>query len=267
MAFHRYARSSCAWHCAPATPPPRSAGSGRACRSANRPTTSLIHPKPYSTSNLLCLDERSRSSVELLVFRMIVTLFLLPRHEVALRGRRRGRTLLHRVLEQHVHEQIHRLGLDHQGARGLLGAGIEVLVHAIVMHDRDIAGLPVVADAVVNLVARPVENVEGRLVDMAVLLGGAAWRIFLEMDVQRLGAAILRLDVVAAEMLRAAVELELLALDDPRHRPQPAELVLEAVGPGELAHENAVLARIVLSFTNFVHPSVSCSALRSRATS
>ena len=171
---------------------------------------------------------------------MVVVLFLLPRHEVALRRRRRLRTLLHRVLEQHVHEQVHRLGLDHQGARRLLRAGVEVLVHAIVMHDRDVAGLPVVADAVVDLVAGAVEDVERGLVDVAVLLGGAAGRIFLEMDVQRLGAAVLRLDVVAAEMLRAAVELELLALDDARHRAQPAELVLEAVLAFERADEDAV---------------------------
>src|ERR1700676_2796053 len=116
------------------------------------------------------------------------------------------------------------------------------------MHDRDVAGLPIVANAVVNLVARAVEDVERRLVDMAVLLGGAAGRIFLEMDVERLGAAVLGLDVMAAEMLRSAVELELLALDDPRHRPQPAELVLEAVGPGQLTDEYPVLVRIVLFF-------------------
>ena len=86
--------------------------------------------------------------------RMVVILFLLPRHEVALGGGRRLRALLHRVLEQHVHEQIHRLGLDDQSPRRLLRAGVEVLVHAIVMHDGDVAGLPVVARAVVDFVAR-----------------------------------------------------------------------------------------------------------------
>src|SRR5260370_32145068 len=53
-------------------------------------------------------------------------------------------------------------------------------------------------------------------------------------------------------MLRAAVELELLALDDPRHRPQSAELVIEAVGPGQLPDENPFLVRIVLFFTHYV---------------
>src|SRR5205807_5646049 len=118
------------------------------------------------------------------------------------------------------------------------------------MHDRDVAGLPVVTDAVVNLVARAVEDVERSLVDMAVLLGGAAGRIFLEMDVQGLGAAILRLDVMAAEMLRPAVKLEFLALDHPGHGPQPAKLVFQAVGARQLPHENAFLVRIVLLFTH-----------------
>ena len=66
------------------------------------------------------------------------------------------------------------------------------------------------------------------------------------MDVQRLGAAVLGLHVVAAEMLRPAVELEVLALDDPRHRAQPRQLVLEAVGALMRADEYPFLVRIVL---------------------
>src|SRR5262249_14842201 len=163
--------------------------------------------------------------------RMVVIFFLVPWHEVALGGGRRLRTLLHRVLEQHVHEQIHRLGLDDQSPGRVVRAGVEVVVHASVMHDRDIAGLPVVARAVVDFVARAIENVEGRLVHMAVLLSLCARGIFLEVNVQRLGAAVLGLHIMPAEMLRAAVELEVLALDHPRHRPQPGKLVLETVGP------------------------------------
>jgi hypothetical protein len=45
-----------------------------------------------------------------------------------------------------------------------------MLVHAVVVDDRHVAGLPVVADAVMNLVALAVEDVEGGLVDVAVLL-------------------------------------------------------------------------------------------------
>ena len=63
---------------------------------------------------------------------------------------------------------------------------------------------------------------------------------------ERLGAAVLRLHVMAAEMLGAAVELEVLALDHPRHCPQPAELVVEAVGPLQGADENPLLVRVML---------------------
>src|SRR5262249_43702531 len=183
--------------------------------------------------------------------RMVVIFFLVPWHEVALGGGGwRLRTLLHRVLEQHVHEQIHRLGLDDQSPGRLLRAGVEVLVHAIVMHDRDIAGLPVVARAVVDFVARAIENVEGGLVHMAVLLSLCARGIFLEVKVQRLGAAVLGLHIMPAEMLRAAVELEVLALDHPRHRPQPGKLVLETVGPLQRAYEDAFFVRIVLLITH-----------------
>src|SRR5262245_34559071 len=50
------------------------------------------------------IELRSASVVEILL--------LVTRDEIALRRRRRGRSLLHGVLEQHVHEQVHRLGLD-----------------------------------------------------------------------------------------------------------------------------------------------------------
>src|SRR5262249_26465746 len=67
---------------------------------------------------------------------------------------------------------------------------------------------------------------------------------------QGLGAAVLRLHVVTAEMLGAAVELEVLALDHPRHGAQPAELVLEAVGALERADEDPLLVRVVLFGTH-----------------
>src|SRR5262249_38277999 len=79
-----------------------------------------------------------------------------------------------------------------------------------------------------------------------VLLGLAAGRVFLEVDVQRLGAPVLGLDVMPAEMLRPAVEPEVLALDHPRHRPQSGKLVVEAVGALQRAHEHALLVRVML---------------------
>src|SRR4029077_19555093 len=165
-----------------------------------------------------------------LVGRMIIVLFVIPRYEIALGRRGRLRPLLDRVLEQHVHEEIHRLGLDHQSPGGLPFAGIEMLMYAIVMNDGDVPGLPIVADAVVDLITRPVKNVERRLVDVAVLLGLAAWRVLLQVNVKRLGAPVLRLDIVAALMVRAAPGRSILSLDDPRQAPQAIELLLETTG-------------------------------------
>src|SRR5262249_21329897 len=177
---------------------------------------------------------------------MIVVFFVIPRHEIALGRGGRFRPLLDRMLEQHVHEQIHRLGLDHQGAGGLLFAGVEMLVHAVVMNNRDITGLPIVANAVVDFVARAIENIERRLVYVSVLLGLATRRILLEMNVKRLGAPVLRLDIVPAEMLRATVELEILSLDNARQPPQPIEFLLETIGAGEGAYENPLPIRVML---------------------
>ena len=87
-----------------------------------------------------------------------------------------------------------------------------MLVHAVVVHDRDVAGLPVVADAVVDLVALAVEDVERRFVDVTVLLRLAARPVLLEMQVERLRDAVLGLDVVPAVGLRAVDELDRRAL-------------------------------------------------------
>jgi hypothetical protein len=89
-------------------------------------------------------------------------------------------SFLHGLLEQHVEEEIHRLGLDHERPRRFGLRGVEMLVHAIVVHDGDIAGLPVVTRAVVDLVAFAVENIEGSFVDVAMLLRRGAGRISLE---------------------------------------------------------------------------------------
>ena len=64
--------------------------------------------------------------------------------------------------------------------------GVVVLVHAVIVNDGDVAGLPVVADAVVNLEAAAVKDVEDRFVHVTVPLRLAARGVLLEMDVQRL---------------------------------------------------------------------------------
>src|SRR5262249_104165 len=137
-----------------------------------------------------------------------------------------------------------------QGPRRLPFAGVEVLVNAVVMDDRDVARLPVVPNAVVNFVAGTIENVKCRFVDVSVLLSLAAGGIFLEMNVQRLRPPVLRLHIVAAEVLRAAVQPEVLSLDHARQAPQPVKFLLEAIGACQGADEDPLPVRIMLLVTH-----------------
>ena len=89
-----------------------------------------------------------------------------------------------------------------------------VLVHAVVVHDRDVAGFPVVALSVVDLVALAVEDVEERFVDVTVRLRLAAGRVFFEMDVQRLRHPVLGLHEVLRKGLGAGLKPERRALYD-----------------------------------------------------
>src|SRR6185503_16014369 len=163
-------------------------------------------------------------------------------------GRGLGGPGLDEVLKQHVHEHEHRLGLDHQRPRRLVLAGIEMLVHAVVVDDRDVARLPVVAHAVVDLVADAVEDVERRLVDVAVLLRAATGPVLLEVQMEHLRDAVLRLDVVPAPGLRAVDELDLLALAHAWHGAQPLQLVLQAVLALDGTDEDAVLLAVIVRF-------------------
>src|SRR6185312_4285089 len=77
--------------------------------------------------------------------RMIAGVGILARLEIALRRGRLAGALGHAFLEKHVHEHIHRLRLDDERARRLVFVAVVVLVDAVVVNDRDIAGFPVVA--------------------------------------------------------------------------------------------------------------------------
>ncbi len=123
--------------------------------------------------------------------------FILARNKAFAFRRHIDGAFLHRLLEEHVKEQIHGLGLDDERARRLVLGRVEMLVHAIIVHDGDVARLPVIANAVVNFVAFAVENVESCLVHMAVLLRRSAGRIFFQMHVEGLRDAVLGLDVMA----------------------------------------------------------------------
>src|SRR5437763_16827204 len=123
-----------------------------------------------------------------------------------------------------------------------------MLMHAVHVDDRDVSRGPVVAHAVMDLVTLAVENVERRLVNVAVLLRAASGAVLLQVHVQRLRHAVDRLDEVLAEGLGPVVEEEVLALDHARQTAQARELVLQAVLPLDSADEDPVLLAAVVRF-------------------
>src|SRR5271156_3439254 len=85
-------------------------------------------------------------------------------------GRQRvGRPLDH-LLEQKVHEQEQRLGFENQQDAGFLLVIVEVLVHAGILDQHDVTGLPLHITAVMHVMAVALEYVEHRAVEMAVFL-------------------------------------------------------------------------------------------------
>src|SRR5882672_9389881 len=123
-----------------------------------------------------------------------------------------------------------------------------MLMYAVVVHDGDIPGRPVVAHAVMDLVALSVEDVESRLVHVTMLLRFTSGAVFLEMDMQGLGQPVVGFDVMAAVGLRSVHKFDLRALAYPRQRAQPGKLVLEFVVTGDPPHENPVLLAAVVRF-------------------
>src|SRR5260221_14476636 len=116
-----------------------------------------------------------------------------------------------------------------------------MLGHAFVLADRDVARLPVVAHAVVDLVALAVEDVEGGFVHVAVLLRAPSGAVFLEVQMEGLRDAVLGLDIVAAVGLRPVAGLDEAALAPARHCAQALQLLLWAVLPPDRAPGDAAL--------------------------
>src|SRR5439155_1422914 len=85
-----------------------------------------------------------------------------------------------------AHRHPVRLRLHHQSESAHVFIGVVVLVHAVRVHDREVVLLPVVSDAVVDLVALALEDVEARLVLVAVAVIGATREKLDEMHLQRL---------------------------------------------------------------------------------
>ena len=52
-----------------------------------------------------------------------------------------------------------------------------MLMHAVIVDDCHVTGLPVVTNAIVNLVTEAIENVERGFVDVTMLLRAASRRI------------------------------------------------------------------------------------------
>ncbi|OIQ91198.1 hypothetical protein GALL_268600 [mine drainage metagenome] len=96
-----------------------------------------------------------------------------------------------------------------------------------------------------NLIADAIENVERRLVDVTVLLRFAPGPVLFEVQMKGLGDAILGFDVVAAIGLRSIDELDFATFAHPRLRPQARQFFLEVVGPGDRAHEHAILLAVI----------------------
>ena len=122
----------------------------------------------------------------------------------------------------------------------LLLVVVEMLVHAAVLDQHHVAGLPFHVAAVMDVMAVALEHVEHRAVEMAVLLAGIERRIAFDMRFDRLhdvdGA---RRDDVLAVHRRSALPRMILRGVDARLF---EELLIEvAVGAFERAHESALL--------------------------
>ena len=119
-------------------------------------------------------------------------------------------------------------------------------MYTVVVYDRHIARLPVIAHAVVNLVTGAIENIECRFIHMAVLLGFSAGAVFLQMQMQGLGDAILGLYVMTAVGLRPIDEFDLRALAHARQRAQARQFFGQIVVPRDGAHKDAILFTVIV---------------------
>ena len=121
------------------------------------------------------------------------------------------------LLDQ-AHEHPGALGLDDEGD-GLLVVRVEVPVDRVGVDEGQVAGLPVVALVVVDLVAGALEDVEGGLVLVAVAVVGALRRQLDEVHLQRLGEELLVAGADAppgARLLGVAGVPDLGVVDDDR---------------------------------------------------
>src|SRR5206468_3917907 len=98
------------------------------------------------------------------------------------RRRRKGDDLL----VEEVHEEEQRLRLEDEQNRLILRVVVEVLMNAAVLDDHRVAGLPLDAPPVVDIMAAALEDVEDGAVEMPVLLAVSAGGVDLDMRLDRL---------------------------------------------------------------------------------
>src|SRR5487761_136545 len=108
------------------------------------------------------------------------------RREVFVAGRRRRGRIAHDLLEQQMHEQEQRLRLERQQVRVVVGIVVEMLVHAAVLDQHEVARLPVEPLAVVDVVAATLEHVEHGAVHVSMLLSMSARCVDLDVGLDRL---------------------------------------------------------------------------------
>ena len=85
-------------------------------------------------------------------------------------GHRFLRLFFDDLLHDEVHKQVKRFRFDDEGPGRPVRVVIEMLVDTGILNNDQISGLPVVSDAVMDLVALSVQDVKDGLIHMAVLV-------------------------------------------------------------------------------------------------
>jgi hypothetical protein len=143
-------------------------------------------------------------------------------------------------LEEQMEEEKERLGFEDDNPRLMIGVGIEMLMHAPILHYGGVAGLPIDARAIVDVITLPLENVKDRAVDVSVLLSVTARCEHIDVRLNALrDGCILRIDDVLAEFGGSAFERHGLAFI---HARLFQELAIGfAILAGHLADKDAFL--------------------------
>src|ERR1700719_983423 len=124
---------------------------------------------------------KSRSSGELMGMSCRYRSQIGGRREVFVADRQGRRRIRHYLLEQEMHEQEERLGLEDQEMRVIVRIIVEMLMYAAVLDEHDIAGFPIDAPLVMDIVAASLQNIEYCAVHVTMFLTIGARRINLDM--------------------------------------------------------------------------------------